>query len=226
VTKPVAWSYSALDAFETCPWRYYLTKVTKEVVEPQTEATLWGNRVHKSLELYLTKRQPLPHELAQFQSVADTVVRRAEGGKLEAEKKMALTASFQPTTWFGKDVWVRGITDFTVHKGDKLFIGDWKTGRPQPNSSQLKLTAAMAFAHRPYIQKITNAFVWLKTNETTAETFTREDIPAIWQEFAPRVRRLELAVAENKFPKRPSGLCAKWCPCTGCEHNGRYTGRK
>jgi hypothetical protein len=223
-SKPVAWSYSALDAFETCPWRYYLTKVTKEVSEPQTDATMWGNRVHKALENYLMKRQPLGPELEKFQAVADTVVARAAGGKLEAEKKMALTSAFQPTTWFGKDVWVRGITDFTIHKGDKMFIGDWKTGRPTPGSAQLKLTAAMTFAHRPYINTIINAFVWLKTGSTTAETFTRADIPTIWQEFAPRVRRLEVAVEETKFPKRPSGLCREWCPVHTCEHNGKYTG--
>lgn len=224
MNKPLAWSYSSLDAFETCPHRWAQTKFYKTITEPQTAATVWGNKVHKSLEHYLIQRTPLPDGMEQFKVTADTVVARAQGGKLEAEKKMALTASFKPTTWFGKDVWVRGITDFTIGKGDTVFIGDWKTGKPTPNSAQLKLTAAMTFAHKPYVNRIINAFVWLKTGETTAETFTREDVPAIWQEFMPRVQRMEHAVAEEKFPKRPSGLCREWCPVHTCEHNGKFKG--
>lgn len=223
MNKPVAWSYSSLTAFETCPKRYYLTKVSKQVQEPQTEATLWGNKVHKALELRLTHNKPLPETMAGFEPLAQTVVERAKGGKIGAEQKMALTANFRPTTWFAKDVWVRGITDFTVEKGDKMFIGDWKTGKPTPESAQLKLTAAMTFAHKPYINTIINSFVWLKSGGTTNAVFTRDDVPEIWQEFMPRVQRLEHAMAENKFPARPSGLCAKWCPVGKalCDHCGK-----
>lgn len=224
MSKPVAWSYSSLDAFETCPHRYYLTKVTKEIQEPQTEATMWGNSVHKALELRVTKNMPLPESMSEFEPIAATVVASAKGGVIQAEQRMALTRDYRPTTWFGKDVYVRGITDFTIQKGNTVFIGDWKTGRPTPESGQLKLTAAMTFAHQPYITKIVNTFVWLKTGGVTTAVFTRDDIPAIWQEFEPRVRRLEVAVAETKFPKRPSGLCRKWCPVSTCEHNGKYRG--
>ena len=220
--KPVAWSYSALNAYETCPKRYYLTKVSKQVAEPQTEATIWGNQVHKALELRITKHQTLPETMKQYETIAQTVVAKAVGGKLEAESKMALTASYRPTTWFAKDVWVRGITDFTIAKGDKVFVGDWKTGKPTPESAQLRLTAAMTMHQKPYVNTVINAFIWLKTGGTTHEKFTRDDIPTIWQEFAPRVQRLEHAVAESKFPARPSGLCAKWCPVgkSLCEHCG------
>ena len=51
MSKPLAWSYSLLQAFETCPRRFKLTRITKEVQEPQSEAMLHGNEVHKSLEL-------------------------------------------------------------------------------------------------------------------------------------------------------------------------------
>lgn len=222
MTKSVAWSYSSLSAFETCPKRYYLTKVSKQVKEPQTEATMWGNQVHKALEYRLVKREPLPASMAMFEPIAAKVAKRAEGAKLEAEQKMALTKSFAPTSWFSKDVWVRGITDFTITKGDKVFIGDWKTGKPTPESAQLKLTAAMTMHQKPYVNTVINAFVWLKTGEITHEVFTREDIPAIWQEFSPRVQRLDDAMESDKWPARPSGLCRKWCPVgkSLCDHCG------
>lgn len=220
MSKPVAWSYSALNAFETCPRRYYLTKVTKQVVEPQTEATLWGNQVHKALELRLTQRKPLGDSMAAYEPLVQSIV--SKGGKIEAEQKMALTRNLLPTTFFAKDVWVRGITDFTIEKNGKLFVGDWKTGKPDPDSAQLRLSAAMVMAQKPHVKMVINAFVWLKTGDITAEKFTRDDVPAIWQEFAPRVRRLEIAYEENKFPPKPSGLCRKWCPVGKalCEHCG------
>lgn len=222
MNKPLAWSYSSLTAFETCPKRYYLTKISKQVHEPQTEAMKWGNEVHKALEHRLVKGTPLPESMAVFNTVAQTVVDRAKGKKIEAESKMALTSSFKGTTWFAKDVWVRGITDFTISKDTTVFIGDWKTGKPTPESAQLKLTAAMTMHLKPYVTKVINAFVWLKTGGITHETFTREDIPAIWQEFNPRVARLEHAMAEDKFPAKPSGLCRAWCPVgkSLCEHCG------
>ena len=42
--------------------------------------------------------------------------------RVEAEQKMALTKNLKPTTFFAKDVWVRGITDVTIVKNDKAFI--------------------------------------------------------------------------------------------------------
>lgn len=219
MSKPLAWSYSALTSFETCPRRHYLTKVSKEVVEPQSEEIKWGNAVHKALENRIKHRTPLPESMKDFASLADSVLNT--GGVVEAEQKLALDRNFKPVSWFDKSVWVRGITDVTIVKGDRVFIGDWKTGNPKPESGQLRLTAAMTFHHKPFVKKIINAFVWIKTKTLTTEVFTPDDVPTIWQEFAPRIQRLEIASNENKWPPKPSGLCRKWCPCTGCEFHGK-----
>lgn len=220
MNKPVAWSYSALTAFETCPRRYYLTKVSKEVVEAPTEATTWGNTVHKALEARVTGQRALPETMRQWEPIVAKILGR--GGKVEAEQKMSLDKNLKPVGYFAPTVWVRGITDVTVTKDDKVFIGDWKTGKPTPESAQLKLTAAMTMAIKPWVNRVINAFIWLKDGSTTVEKFTRDDIPLIWQEFSPRVQRLENAVAEQKFPPKPSGLCRKWCPVdkARCEYSG------
>jgi hypothetical protein len=220
MSKPIAWSYSALNAFETCCWRYYLTKVTKEVTEAPTEATMWGNRVHKALEHRLGGK-PLADTMVQFEPFAKAVL--SKGGRVDTEQKVAVNAAFQPVGYFAPDVWCRAVTDFTVHKGEKLFVGDWKTGKPTPESAQLRLSAAMSFAHRPYIKECTVAFVWLKgSTPPTVEKFTRDEAPSLWAEFLPRVKRLQDAVDSKTFPKRPSGLCKKHCPVPKekCEFRG------
>lgn len=218
----VAWSYSVLDSFETCAWRHYNIKVVKRVTEQQSEQMLHGNQVHKALEHRLKSKTVLPKQFAHYEGFAVSVERAAVDGKLEAEQKLALNGQYRPTTFFAKDVYVRVITDFTVVKRGSAFIGDWKTGNPNPNSAQLRLSAAATFATLPFVEKITNSFVWLKTGQVTTEKFTRADVPAIWQEFAPRVQRLEIAHAEEKWPKKPSGLCRKHCPVPKslCEFSG------
>lgn len=221
--KQQAWSYSSLDAFETCPYRWKLTKLIKTVQDPPNAAGLWGNRVHKGLEDYIKTRTPLPEDVKQFQPMVDSVIARAKGKQLHAEQKICLDRNFSPVSWFDKKAWVRGITDFTIEGSERLFIGDWKTGKQIPNSSQLRLTAAMAFATKSWIQEVTTAFVWIKTGKVDKEVIEREEAPDIWQEFLPRVKRLQDAIDQDKFPKRPSGLCANYCPVgkANCEHCGK-----
>ncbi len=225
MTKPVAWSYSALTSFETCPHRHYETKIAKTIKEPPTPATEWGLRVHKAFEYRVGHDTPFPDELKQFEPIAAKIVKAGEGKRVSVEQKLALSKDFSKRKWFDKDVWVRGIIDVSIEHGDKLFIGDLKTGRPTPDSAQLKLTAAMSFAIKPYINRITNTFIWLKTGDTTTEKFTKDQAPEIWQEFMPRVQRLQQAVDVNNFPKKPSGLCG-WCPVKSCEHWRDRNGRK
>jgi hypothetical protein len=225
MSKPVAWSYSALDAFETCPFRYFKTKVEKSIVEPQTEATLWGNKVHKALELRVRDGTPLPPGMENYEKLAAKIADKAKGRTLGVEQKLALTKDFKETTFFAKDVWLRSILDLSIETGTRAFIGDWKTGKKNPNSEQLQLSAAVFFATRPWIDEITNTFLWLQVGEVTTEKFHRDDAPAIWQNFIPRVQRLEEAVATGTFPKRPSGLCRAWCPVHTCPHNGKYIGK-
>jgi hypothetical protein len=225
MSRPTAWSYSALDAFEVCPFRYFKTKVEKSVKEPQTQATIWGNQVHKALELRVRDGTALPDGMKQYEPLAAKIAARAQGCTVQTEQKLALTKDFKETTFFAKDVWLRSILDISIEKGTRAFIGDWKTGRKNPNSEQLQLSAAVFFATRPWIDEITNTFLWLQAGEATVEKFHRDDAPEIWQNFLPRVQRLEEAVALQKFPKRPSGLCRAWCPVHTCEHNGKYTGK-
>lgn len=221
----VAWSFSVLDSFETCAWRHYLTKVSKEVKEPTSQEMDWGRQVHKALENRVKTGTPLPGNMAQWEPIGAKFYASAwkPGSTFECERQMALDAKFQPTSWFGKQVWVRSITDITIIRGRKAVVADYKTGKPKPESAQLKLTAAVTFHHHPEVEVIDNTFVWLKEGKISPpERFTRDDIPAIWQEFMPRVQRLEQALAENKWPKKPSGLCNNYCPVphAKCEFRG------
>ena len=210
LVKPVTWSYSALTAFETCPRRYQLTRVTKQVVEPQTQATIYGNQVHKALEDYAKQGKALPEHLKNCKKYIDKVKRMK--GKLVVEERLALNKHFQPTKWMAKDVWVRGIIDLGVVGSKEALLLDWKTGKHRPDSYQLMLFAAFAFSFYPWIDKVTTGFIWLKDTKFDKETFTRDQVTEIWNEFLPRVKRLELAFDDDRWQAKPSGLCKNWCP--------------
>ena len=225
MSKPVAWSYSSLTSFEGCPHRWAEVRIFKRITEPQTEHTLWGNRVHKAFEDRIGRGAPFTKELEQYGPIAARIAEKAKGCTVATEQKIAMTKDFKETAYFAKDVWLRTILDLSIEKGTRAVIIDYKTGKKNPDSAQLQLSAATYFATRPWIDRITNTFLWLQSGETTTETFERDDAHKIWQDFIPRVSRLEQAVELQKFPKRPSGLCRAWCPVHTCEHNGKYTGK-
>jgi len=213
MTNP-AWTYSRLDKFETCPKQFYETKVAMNYVEPPTEATLWGERVHSAFEALLLHGTPMPEGMTQWQGLASKFA--ALPGKKFVEHKFALAHSLQPTEW--KTAWSRGIADLVVKYKTTVLIVDWKTGKKKP-TEQLDLYAAYAKAYWPDIQTIKTSFVWLREKKFTNNTIAADSgVPIIWQEFMPRVRRMERAYQENKWPAKPSGLCNGWCPVKSCAY--------
>lgn len=214
----VAWSYTALTGFETCPKRHYHTKVKKDVKDPPGEEALWGQRVHKALEERLRDGKPLPPSLKNFEGYA--VKFAAAPGELLVEQQIALTAEFKRTEWFAKDVWVRAVLDVGILNRTRALVADWKTGKRKPDNEQMELFAAVAFATYPQIEVADTAFVWLKEKKMDRVTYCRDDSPRIWQNFLPRVARLERAHATDTWDAKPSGLCRKWCPVKSCVHNG------
>lgn len=206
----VPWSYTSLTGFETCPRRYYITRIAKEIVEPQSQAMIHGNEVHKAIEQDLKGERALPEKYAQYGPML-TKVKMVPGKRL-VEQKVGLTKSYQPTTFFAKDVWVRGVLDLALVNTDTAVVLDWKTGKPKSDSDQLKLFAGMAFAMYPYVNTVKTGFAWLAHDKLDTAKFTRDDVPIIWREFNNRVARMENAQESGDYPPKPSGLCRSWCP--------------
>lgn len=211
-----AWTYSRLESFETCPRKFYHTKVAKDVPDPPTVYTEWGSKVHTALEQYVIDGTPLPEGMTQWEPLMTKIA--ALPGEKFPERQYALDRGFQPADW--DNAWTRGIGDLVVIHGDKAVILDYKTGRRKP-SEQLELYAGYVFAHHPQVTNVTTGFVWLKEKKLDQAHFAREDVPSIWQGFLPRVSRLESAYERDSWPARPSGLCRNYCSVLTCEFNGR-----
>jgi hypothetical protein len=220
--KQVSWSHSALKDYEGCPKRYQEVKVLKNFPFTETEATRYGNEVHKALELYIRDGKPVPPEYAQFVPVVDALMQRP--GRKLAEQQMALTKDLKPCGWRDKEVWVRGIADLLILDDENMtaWVVDWKTGSNKyPDRDQLRLMALMVFAHYPHIRKVNAALLFIVKNDMVKLSMTVDQADTAWWDYRERVARLEQAFATDVWNAKPSPLCP-WCPATTCVHHPKH----
>ncbi len=69
----IVWSFSSLKTFQQCPKKYYHTKIARDVVEPDTQATLYGKTAHTVAEEYIRDGTPIPEQFAYMQATLDTL---------------------------------------------------------------------------------------------------------------------------------------------------------
>ena len=203
------WSYSSLTAFETCPKKYYHLRIAKDVLDPPGEAAVWGQTVHKHLEEFVRDGTILPKSLSYLTGIVSLIANKP-GDKL-VEAQMAITPGYSPTNWFDKQAWCRGIVDVGIVRDDRAVLLDYKTGKRKPDIDQLQLFAGLVFSHYPAVNSVRTGFLWLKEGRMDSDVFKREQVSDIWKTFIPRVRRMEIAYEEDKWPAKPSGLCRAWC---------------
>lgn len=226
--KEWAWSYSKLKNYESCPKRHYevdLVKNFNDLIDPVTgkenEFIAEGNKAHAALAA-ACQGGSLPTNYSHFQRWVDLVV--SGPGQLLVEQKYAITRDFNPTTYFARDVWYRGIGDVVRLNGRAALVLDWKTGKIAEDSVQLALMAACIFAHYPTIDVVRSEFIWLKEECSTPELFKRSpSVPIeatvmadVWSELLPRVDRLETAAKKLDYPPKPGPFCMKFCPVQSC----------
>ena len=214
----MAWSYTSLTSFETCPYRFYKTRVDKTFPEPQSDSMLWGNYVHKALELRLTESAPLPNELAKYEQYAAPI--QAFKGSLAAERRVTISNTFKEVEWDSPDAWCRGIFDVVVDQGKHVIVLDWKTGKRKADHDQLKLFAALSSIVYPSAVHFSTLYIWLKVGQQDSARYVKADVPKIWGEFVSRVKRMDDAYAKGDFCKKPSGLCRRYCPVKSCQFCG------
>jgi hypothetical protein len=212
MAKQLPWTYSHLDAFESCPRRFYHLRVARDVTEAPSEHITWGNTVHKAFENAISFGTPLPDELVTYQKLVNNI--KDLPGNKRCELKFAIDRAFQPADWFKS--WSRGISDLVIETPSKIMLMDYKTGKRKP-SEQLQLYALYAFAHYPKASEVETCFVWLKDRKLDKDKFHRDDIPELWKPFLARSSKLEKAYETEQWPANPSGLCNGWCPVKQCE---------
>jgi PD-(D/E)XK nuclease superfamily len=214
-----SWSFSALRNYETCPRRYYEYNVGKRVTEPETDAIKAGHALHSAFDARIKQGTKLPLGMGMHEGMLAKFV--AAPGATYAEQKLGLTAEFKPTTFFGKGVWFRQVIDATKINGSVATVLDWKTGRPDDDDTQLRLSAAVLFAHDANVQSVRTAFAFVNYDVVERRDYVRGDLTEIWGDILPRVRQLVVARQRQDYPPKPGGLCRRYCAVLSCPFHGK-----
>ena len=82
-------SFSSIKMYENCPKRYYHQRITKEVQDTGSDATIYGERVHEALEHRLDKKVELPSESKTYEPLCKSI--EGLGGTLQVEQKLTLS---------------------------------------------------------------------------------------------------------------------------------------
>lgn len=219
--KVLPYSYSSLTSFETCPFKHYKIKVSKEVQDKPYAQAEFGTAIHAKAEESVKTGNPYEGDFAQRINDAIMEQRAKPDAVLYAEKQLCVNRQQQPVEWFAEDGHARGILDLLVVGNTWAHISDWKTGKVNQYTTQLKHNAMIVMMHYPEVEKVTWNYEWLKFKTQTFGTLHREFLQAEWLKFEQRVIKLELALQTGVWPKKPSGLCKAYCAVTECEYNGQ-----
>lgn len=211
----VAWSFSAINDFDNCAYKYYRVRVKKDISDV-TNINAAGDDDHKALELYVAKGRGLPTHLVRLQPALDKLKRAP--GQIITEGKYALDANYNPCDWRDRSTFVRAITDYTVLNGQKATTIDYKTGKVRKDSDQNALVAGVLFQTYSQLQEIKTAYWFVNHDKFVPDVYTRADIPNIWNLFLPKYNKLVQAKVRDEWPKTPNPLCG-WCPVHDCIHN-------
>lgn len=212
----ISFSYSLLDAEDSCPEKARRLFVTRDYKRAWTAAKDGGIDVHAALEARLKGKTPLPPQAQSYEPLVASIERR---GSVETELPLAVDHQMRPTGFWEGSPFLRGKYDAVVRRPPLALIVDWKTGRSDfEKELQLEIGALLLFANDPAIETIAGMNVYLKTGKAgRIYEFQRAEISPRWAKLIHRMRKIEERDSAQKWEKRPGPLCG-WCPVKDCEH--------
>jgi hypothetical protein len=225
--KPPAWSYSSITLFDQCPKKYYHLRVVKDIVEPESEAMMYGKEAHTAAENFVRDGTPLPGQFSYMGGMLGKL-RDIPGEKL-VEHKMGLKfgddGKFAPCGFFDPDVWFRGIADLLIINRDKkeARVVDYKTGKSSryADPKQLALMAACVFIHFPEIEFVKAGLLFVVPKDFVRYEYARASCLDIFAKLDSTLVQRKTAYETGVFNPKQNFSCKQWCSVLDCPHNGR-----
>lgn len=215
-TLPI-WNYTMLMTYrDICPHQFQKRFLTKEIPFKKTPAMEWGSHVHTSFEHRLTRNQPLPADMNQWEPFAAAFT----GKSVMCEMNIGVDRNWNVCDYYDKtgSIYGRGKADVVVisRDGTSAYIGDWKTGSVRENPFELEVQAVLLRCKYPTLQIIKGQYFWLKEHRA-GQLHDLSNIPLICGE----INRIYGMILNDRsighFEKKPTPLCG-WCEVRACEH--------
>jgi CRISPR/Cas system-associated exonuclease Cas4 (RecB family) len=209
---PTAWSYSRLNTYRQCPYRYKLTVIEKRK-EPESSALLRGQTIHKLAENYI---KGISKSIAPELKTFTAEFKALKKFDVDAETQWAFTREWKTTEWFAYDVWNRMVIDAAAlvkpkKKGSDIILRviDFKTGKVYgENEEQLGLYALGGMSRYPEVDAVETELWYLDQGEEKKIMFSREKVPELVEYWDKETKAL---FKDKTFAPRPGDHC-RWCP--------------
>lgn len=209
-----AWSFSALQVFEKCPYQAFLKSVRK-IPQPDSPASARGTAIHTLAEDYVSgKITERPAELDKLGSSFDDLRARYENGSVILEGEWGFDKDWGEVGWFSSEVWARIKGDAVDFESETCAtVIDHKTGKKFGNElkhgQQLQLYAIALFLRYPEVEFVNVELWYIDQGVKTAKSYTREEAMLFLPRWTDRANRM--TNAESFIPKPSKNNC-KWCP--------------
>lgn len=201
----IAWSFSRLTDFETCPYKFRLKYVEKLPEAPNPSAER-GTNIHKQYEDFMRGQGPCPSEF--FKPYLERFTFE-EGAHWSLETEWAFNKEWEPCSWFDKQAWVRIKPDLHVqHLESKNTVIDYKSGKESifKHAAQGQLYAVGSYLMRP-AAKVSVELWYHDLNKSTPTTYNETQILKLKAQWTQRAQKIET----DHFPPKPTRGNCKYC---------------
>lgn len=218
--KITSWSLSRWGVYSECPARArgkYIDKLPEPDFDENNPAMVRGRQLHEAAEFYVRGHlKKLPPDLKKMAKNLDKLRGGYKTGKVKTELDAAFTIDWKPTSWFGRDAWLRVKIDaLSLLVKKTLSIIDYKTGRLKNEHSiydeQLELYAVAGLIINPTVD-VTRGELWFTDHNkiVTSEvgTRTRDELPKLIEKWEDTVAPM---LNDTRFAPRPGSYC-RYCP--------------
>lgn len=212
------WSFSKLDVWETCAYRFklqYLDKLPQLPLEPDNPMER-GNRIHNRLEKFVKGEGPIDTEaraIGKFKEPLEHLRTLYADGKATAEQNW----------WFDNDwiecdrprVWLWSKLDFNVTdmENEHSIVGDYKSGKSAYKAinhiQQMQLYAAAAALRQPWANRITVELWYVDEGHVKPTSYSREEALRFVGRFDARAQRI---YNDKLFRPNPNRETCRYCP--------------
>lgn len=223
--KYAPYSYSKLETFKTCPYKFKLTYIDKIKVSSDNIALEKGNFIHYLLEHYpstdysgfkfnLLQQTDITSLIELYNKIINItkVIMWLKAECIGIEVEFALDKKLNPVGYWDDTAVIRGKIDRVIKTKHGIEIIDWKTGKYKdpkwiPTIHQCTLYALWFFKQYNDIDFVTTHYYYVEHNKTNTYTFTRDKISEYSKGYGSQIVNIE---KESEFNKNIHKLC-DWC---------------
>lgn len=200
----IAWSFSRLTDFETCPYKFKL-KYIKKLPEAPNPAAERGTEIHKQYENFVLGKGPCPSEffgprLKHFLQ---------DNAHWSVETEWAFNKDWNRCNWFDSIAWVRIKPDLHIqHSITGSTVIDYKTGKESiiKHTAQGQLYAVGSYLIKP-TSTVSVEFWYHDLNKPTFTTYNETQILKLKTQWTQRAQKIET----DHFPPKPTKSNCKYC---------------